>query len=104
VECRKNPGLADSCCDLVSVHVGSKVRTDTCEDDADPLVRQIVEQIAHGSRGAIVEPELRLTEGGHFAACHLNEMPAAKNLIARSTDGSAPRTAVIAVQTGNLQP
>jgi peptide/nickel transport system ATP-binding protein len=25
------------------------------------------------------EPELRLTEDGHFAACHLNELPAADN-------------------------
>jgi peptide/nickel transport system ATP-binding protein len=25
------------------------------------------------------EPELRVTEGGHFAACHLNDLPAAEN-------------------------
>jgi peptide/nickel transport system ATP-binding protein len=27
------------------------------------------------------EPELRLSENGHFAACHLNELPAAENPI-----------------------
>jgi peptide/nickel transport system ATP-binding protein len=28
-------------------------------------------------RCRVEEPELRLTDGGHFAACHLNELPAA---------------------------
>ncbi len=54
VECRENPRLADSRCDVMSVHVGPKVRTNTCEDDADPLARQIIEQIAHGLRGGVV--------------------------------------------------
>jgi peptide/nickel transport system ATP-binding protein len=31
------------------------------------------------------EPELRLTGDGHFAACHLNELPAAENPMANST-------------------
>ena len=38
----------------MSVHVGPKVPTDTCEDHADPLARQIIEQIAHGLRGGVV--------------------------------------------------
>ena len=54
VECRENPHLADSRCDAVSVHVGPKVWTDTCENDADALARQIFEQIAYGLRGGVV--------------------------------------------------
>jgi hypothetical protein len=45
VECRENPPLPDGRCDVVSVHVGPKVRTDTCENNADALTRQIFEQI-----------------------------------------------------------
>ena len=30
-------------------------------------------------RCRIEEPELRMTGDGHFAACHLNELPVAKN-------------------------
>jgi len=29
-----------------------------------------------------IEPELRLTADGHFAACHLNELPASQNPLA----------------------
>ena len=29
-------------------------------------------------RCRVEEPELRLTDDGHFAACHLNELPAGK--------------------------
>lgn len=54
VECRENPRLADRRCDVMSVHVGPKVPTDTREDHADPLARQIIEQIAHGLRGGVV--------------------------------------------------
>jgi hypothetical protein len=54
VECRKNPRLADRRCDVMSVHVGPKVPTDTREDHADPLARQIIEQTAHGLRGGVV--------------------------------------------------
>jgi hypothetical protein len=43
VECCKNPGFADSRRDLVSVQVGSKVWTNTREDDADPFVSQMIE-------------------------------------------------------------
>ena len=80
VECRENPHLADGRCDVVSVHVGPKVWTDTCENDADALARQIFEQIAYGLRGGVVyicdracindEPADRrrraLHEGAHF--------------------------------------
>ena len=54
VECRENPRLADRRCDVMSVHVGPKVPTDTREDHADPLARQIIEQTAHGLRGGVV--------------------------------------------------
>jgi hypothetical protein len=47
VECRENPRLADRRCDVMSVHVGPKVPTDTCEDHA-PLARQIIEQLRGG--------------------------------------------------------
>jgi hypothetical protein len=53
VECRENPRLADRRCDVMSVHVGPKVPTDR-EDHADPLARQLIEQIAHGLRGGVV--------------------------------------------------
>jgi peptide/nickel transport system ATP-binding protein len=33
-------------------------------------------------RCRVQEPELRATEDGHFAACHLNELPAAENPMA----------------------
>jgi hypothetical protein len=46
MECRENPRLADRRRDVVSVHVGPKVRTDAREDDADTFARQIFEQIA----------------------------------------------------------
>jgi peptide/nickel transport system ATP-binding protein len=34
------------------------------------------------------EPELRRAEGGHFAACHLHDLPAAQNPMAGKRDGS----------------
>ena len=40
--------------DTVPVHVGPKIRTDTCEDQAHPLLRQIIEQIANGPRREVV--------------------------------------------------
>jgi hypothetical protein len=43
MECCENPGFANSRRDLVSVQVGSKVWTDTREDDADPFVGQMIE-------------------------------------------------------------
>ena len=54
VECRENPRLANSRCDVMSVHVGPKVRINTGEDDADFLARQIFEQMAYGLRGGVV--------------------------------------------------
>ena len=33
------------------VHVGAQVRTDTCEDRANPFTAQFIEQIAYGLRG-----------------------------------------------------
>jgi hypothetical protein len=46
VKSRENLRVSDRCCDAVPVHVGSQVRTDTREDDVDPLAAQIIEQIA----------------------------------------------------------
>jgi hypothetical protein len=54
VECRENPRRADRCRDVMSVHVGPKVRTDTCEDNADPLACQIIEQITYALRSGAV--------------------------------------------------
>ena len=54
VECRENPRLTDSCHDAVSLHIGTKVRADTSEDDGNPMARQIIEQIAYGLRGGVV--------------------------------------------------
>jgi hypothetical protein len=42
VKCRENPALTHGRRDTVSVHVGSKVWTDTPEHDADPAARQFV--------------------------------------------------------------
>ena len=39
---------------VMSVHVGPKVPTDAREDHANPLARQIIEQIAHELRGGVV--------------------------------------------------
>jgi hypothetical protein len=55
VKCRENPRFPDRYCDAVPVHVGSQVRTDTREDHVDPLAAQIVEQIAYGLRGGVVD-------------------------------------------------
>ena len=40
VERRENPRFTDRRCDAVSVHIGTKVRADTSEDDGNPLARQ----------------------------------------------------------------
>jgi cystathionine beta-lyase/cystathionine gamma-synthase len=55
VKRRENLRFPDRCRDAVPVHVGSQVRTDTCEDHADPLAPQIVEQIAYGLRGGVID-------------------------------------------------
>ena len=55
VQCRKNPRLADRRGNAVAIHIGSKIRTDTREDDADLSLRQIAEQIAHGLRGGVID-------------------------------------------------
>jgi hypothetical protein len=46
VECPENSRLAERRGDAVPVHIGPKIRADTCEDHADLLARQIIEQIA----------------------------------------------------------
>ena len=51
----KNPLFADGRRDPVPVHVGAKVPVDTGEDDADTLMRQFIEQIAHRLRGGVVD-------------------------------------------------
>jgi len=43
MERRENLRLANRGGDAVPVHVGPQVRTDTCEDQAHPLARQIIE-------------------------------------------------------------
>ena len=53
VGCRENPRLAERRRDAVPVHVGPKLRADAREDHADPLARQIIEQIAYGLRGVL---------------------------------------------------
>ena len=50
----ENPHLADRRYKVMPVHVGSEIRTDTCEDDVDPSVRQLLKQIAYGLRGRVV--------------------------------------------------
>ncbi len=40
-------------------------------------------------RCRVEEPPLGLTEGGHFAACHLHDLPAAENPLARNTPAAA---------------
>ena len=55
VKCRENLRLTDRCRDAVPVHVGSQVWIDTREDHVDPLAVQIIEQIAYGLRGGIID-------------------------------------------------
>jgi len=54
VGCRENPRLAERRRDAVPVHVGPKVRANAREDHADPLARQIIEQIANALRSGAV--------------------------------------------------
>src|SRR4029077_13159419 len=51
--------LADRRGDPMPVHVGLEVRTDTREDHAHLLSRQIVEEIAQRARGGIVHIRYR---------------------------------------------